>query len=92
VETYVRGDPDNLAKRYAVRGTPNILFIDSRGKPLCQSFGGFNHREDALDLDRYVQKLAKDETFRQAQRGKKACGRIAMTGEAGAPPVLPTTQ
>lgn len=88
----MRGDPDNLAKRYAVRGTPNILFIDSRGKPLCQSFGGFNHREDALDLDRYVQKLAKDETFRQAQRGKKACGRIAMTGEAGAPPVLPTTQ
>ena len=85
----MRGASDELAKHYRVRGTPYIVFVNAKGKTLCRAGGGFNNRADALDLDRFVQRIATDKAFRQAQ-GSKGCGRISASGDTGtaqAPPV-----
>ena len=76
VSAYVRGGPgSDVAKKFAVRGFPSIIFVDAQGAMLCQSFGGFNHPDDALSLDRFVQKVAADPQLRGSLGQRKACGR-----------------
>jgi thioredoxin-related protein len=80
VSAYVRnGSGAEVAKKYNVRGFPNIIFFDARGRILCRSYGAFNHGDDALALDSYVQKLNSDPQMRAALNPRKACGRLDPT-------------
>ncbi len=74
VESYVRGT--DVAKQFGVRGAPTLIFLDSKGEPICRAFGGFNHPDDAVSLHKYVQKAVADPATRAAQNTRNACGRI----------------
>ncbi len=79
VSAYVRaGENSHVAKKYNVRGFPTMVFLDAKGERLCRAFGGFNHQEDALMLDRYVQIINSDPVARAQQNERKACGRISL--------------
>lgn len=79
VSAYVRGgDGSDIAKKYGIRGFPTMVFLDAKGEWLCRAFGGFNHSEDALMLDRYVQKINSDPVARAQQNERKACGRVEL--------------
>ena len=65
-----------IARKFGVKGTPNLMFLDAKGDQICRAFGGFNHPEDAISLHKYVQKVVADPAARAAQNGRNACGRV----------------
>ncbi len=76
VSAYVQGGAkgSDIAQKYKIRGFPRMIFVEPSGRLLCH--GAFNHVDDALELDRYVQRLKVDKELRANQSRNRACTRL----------------
>jgi thioredoxin-related protein len=73
-QSYVRNGTE-ATRKYKVRSFPLILFLDGKGEVICRT-RGFNHAEDALRLDLFVQKALIDPYVRSTLDSNKVCGRV----------------
>ena len=71
VESEVYGGNNQLAKKFGVRGTPNLIFLDAKGEQICRTFG-FRNADDGVRLHKFVQKASAHASLRASQQ---PCGR-----------------
>ena len=64
-----------VARKYQVRSTPTILFLDAKGEIICRT-RGFRNGDDALSLSLFVQKALIDPYVRATLASNKTCGRV----------------
>jgi thioredoxin-related protein len=73
-QSYVQNGTE-ATRKYKVRSFPLILFLDGKGDVICRT-RGFNHADDALSLDLFVQKALIDPHVRASLNSNKTCGRV----------------
>ena len=61
IEAWVKGGEGSaLGRRFGITGAPHFVVLDSKGKPLCKSIGGFANSAEAIEL---ANKMAKLDTW-----------------------------